>query len=379
MASVSQARDDTPVIRLANPDVGEEEIDAVSRVLRGHVLTNGPETQAFEAEFAAYHAADHGVAFANGTVALTAMYMALGIGPGDEVIVPSLTFVSSATSVLLAGASPVFAEVDPDTYNVDPRDVARHLTARTKAILAVHYGGQPADMAELQDLAADAGVVLLEDAAEAHGARYRGRCVGTLSAAGMFSFTPTKNITTGEGGMVLTGDGDLASRLRLLRNHGQTSLYVHQVLGSNWRLTEMQAAMGRAQVAKLDGILARKRSITATLDRALGELPGVQAPIVRPDRDHVYMLYTVKFAGGATVRDAVEAVGSERGIETRLYFPPAHRQPIFAAADADLPVTDDLAKQILSLPAHSRLIDDEIDQIVSAVAEGIRRAEPITA
>ncbi|HUE60287.1 MAG TPA: aminotransferase class I/II-fold pyridoxal phosphate-dependent enzyme, partial [Acidimicrobiales bacterium] len=204
-------------IALARPDLGEEEISAVSRVLRGPILTGGRETEAFESEFAAYHVAGHGVAFANGTVALVALYAALGIGPGDEVIVPSLTFVSSATSVVLAGATPVFAEVDPETFNLDPADVARRMGPRVKAILAVHYGGQPADLAELAEIAEAAGAFLLEDAAEAHGARYRGRYVGTLGLAGMFSFTPTKNITTGEGGMILTGDGQLAERLRLLR------------------------------------------------------------------------------------------------------------------------------------------------------------------
>ncbi len=256
-------------IGLARPDVGEEEIEAVSRVLRTPILTNGPETAGFEREFADLHQAEHGVAFANGTVALVALYAALGIGPGDEVIVPSLTFVSSATSIVYAGATPVFADVDPDTFNLDPADVARKLSPRVKGILAVHYGGQPADLAELSDLAADAGVVLLEDAAEAHGARYRGRHVGTWGVAGMFSFTPTKNITTGEGGMVITGDGDLARRLRLLRNHGQVSPYEHAVLGCNWRLSEMQAAMGRAQTAKLDAILARKATLAAALDRHL--------------------------------------------------------------------------------------------------------------
>ena len=356
-------------IRLARPDLDDTEIEAVTRVLRGHVLTNGPETKAFEDEFAAYHESRHGIAFANGTVALTAMYTALGIGPGDEVIVPSLTFVSSATSVMLCGATPVFAEVDPETFNLDPADVARRCNKRTKAVLAVHYGGQPADLAELEQLARDAGAVLLEDAAEAHGARYRGRPVGTWGRAAMFSFTPTKNITTGEGGMVLTDDPDLERRLRLLRNHGQTSLYVHEILGNNWRMTEMQAAMGRAQLAKLDRILERKRDVARRLDEGLSAIPGVSSPVVRPDRDHVYMMYTVTFAGGTAVRDEVARVARERGIETRVYFPPAHKQPIFRSRDVHLPVTEDLAGRILSLPAHSRLTPVDLEEIVSAVGQ----------
>lgn len=358
-------------IALARPDLGEEEISAVSRVLRGSILTGGPETEAFESEFAAYHRAGHGVAFANGTVALVALYAALGIGPGDEVIVPSLTFVSSATSVVLAGATPMFAEVNPETFNLDPADVARRMGSRVKAILAVHYGGQPADLAELAQIAEAAGAFLLEDAAEAHGARYRGRHVGTLGLAGMFSFTPTKNITTGEGGMILTGDGELADRLRLLRNHGQIEPYVHSLIGCNWRLTEMQAAIGRVQVAKLSGILARKLALAERLDRLTEALPGVQPPVIRPDRDHVHMLYTVKLDSGPAVRDAVIDEMARRGIETRVYFPPVHRQPIFVGRSAELPVTDDVAGRILSLPIHSRLTFDELEQVAGALAESI--------
>ena len=361
-------------IGLARPDVGDEEIEAVSRVLRTPILTNGPETVAFEGEFADLHQVEHGVAFANGTVALVALYAALGIGQGDEVIVPSLTFVSSATSILYAGANPVFADVDPETFNLDPTDVGRRLSSRTKAILAVHYGGQPADLAELSAMADEAGVVLLEDAAEAHGARYRGGHVGTWGAAGMFSFTPTKNITTGEGGMVITSDGDLARRLRLLRNHGQTSPYEHAILGCNWRLSEMQAAMGRAQTAKLEAILARKRELAAELDRRLETVPGVQAPVVRSDRDHVHMLYTVKlgFADHAR-RDAVIDDLARQGIESRVYFPPAHRQPVFGGPPPELPVTDDLAGRILSLPMHSRLTPDEVADVATAVGAAMER------
>ena len=358
-----------PRIRLASPDIGDEEIEAITRVLRTPILTNGAETQAFEREFSTYHEAAEGVAFANGTVALVALYAALGIGPGDEVIVPSLTFISSATSILYGGATPVFADVDPDTFNISPSDVARRLGPRTRAIVAVHYGGQAADLDELASLAADAGVHLIEDAAEAHGARYQGRPVGTWGVAGMFSFTPTKNITTGEGGMITTNDGALAARLRLLRNHGQTAPYEHAILGCNWRITEMQAAMGRTQVGKLDAILARKRTVASRLTSSLSDVEGVTPPVVRADRDHVYMLYTIKLAAG---RDEVAARMGAGGIETRVYFPPAHRQPVFAGVEADLPVTDELAGRMLSLPAHSKLTEAEISDIASALVAAVR-------
>lgn len=173
--------------------------------------------------------------------------------------------------------------------------------------------------------------------------------------------------------MILTADADLAARLRLARNHGQTALYVHETLGCNWRITEMQAAMGRAQVAKLDAILARKRAVAGDLNRLLSVVPGVQTPVVRPDRDHVHMLYTIKFEGGRSVRDRVMEEAASRGIETRVYFPPVHRQPIFAEVKADLPVTDDLSGRILSLPVHSRLGIEEVTEIVSTVSEVVSR------
>jgi perosamine synthetase len=368
VAEVTESTRPGPRIRLAHPDVGDEEIAAVAQVLRSGTLTGGPETRHFEREFADFHQIDHAVAFTNGTVALTAMFIGLGIGAGDEVIVPSLTFVSSVTSIVHAGATPVFAEVDPDTFNIDPADAARRIGPRVKALLAVHYGGQPADLAELRDLTDEAGIVLLEDAAEAHGAKYRHRYVGGWGRAAMFSFTPTKNITTGEGGMVTTRDGDLAERLRLLRNHGQTGRYVHQVLGWNWRMTEMQAAMGRCQVAKLSAILERKAALAALMDTCLLPVDAVQAPARRPDRDHVFMLYTVKVPGH---RDAVLADMLAEGIEARVYFPPVHRQPLFDGRPVSLPVTEQVAGRILSLPLHSRMTAVEVKDVAATLSRAV--------
>jgi len=355
-----------PKIRLANPDVGEEELDAIKNALFSGVLTNGPQTTAFEAAFARRHEVSHAVAFANGTVALAAIYLALGIGPGDEVIVPSMTFISSATSVLHVGARPVFAEASEDTFNLDPTDVRSRVTARTRAILAVHYGGQPADVSELGSIARDAGLVLIEDAAQAHGASYRGRPVGGFGRAAMFSFTPTKNVTTGEGGIVTTNDEELANKLRLLRNHGQTSLYHHDVLGYNWRITEMQAAMGVVQIKKLDTILARKWSNAAYLRSKLLDDRAIELPVARDDRTHAYMLFTIKVKNG--LRDRVMGSLLENGIEARLYFPPAHLQPVLRQAGVTLPRTETLADQMLSIPFHSRLSTAELDTVAGALS-----------
>jgi perosamine synthetase len=349
-------------IRLAQPDVGEEEVEAIRRVLYSGVLTNGPMTAEFERVFAQRHQVNFAVAFSNGTVALAAMYLGLGIGHGDEVIVPSMTFISSATSVLHVGATPVFADVLPDTFTLDPADVERRITPRTRAVLAVHYGGQPADMTELMQIASDRGVILLEDAAQAHGSSYRGRPVGGLAKAAMFSFTPTKNITTGEGGIVTTDDRDLDSQLRLLRNHGQTSLYQHATLGFNWRMTEMQAAMGVVQMRKLDALIKRKRSNAIHLAAALRNVLGVVPPAARDDREHVYMLYTTLVERG---RDHVLDALLEAGIEARLYFPPAHLQPIFQGSPDDLPVTNLLSRQMLSLPFHAALTTADLNEVAS--------------
>jgi perosamine synthetase len=361
-----------PKIRLASPDVGEEELEAIKAALFSGVLTNGPQTAAFEMAFAYRHEVAHAVAFANGTVALAAIYLALGIGPGDEVIVPSMTFISSATSVLHVGARPVFAEVTEDTFNLDPADVETRLTSRTRAILAVHYGGQPADMAELVSIAREAGVALIEDAAQAHGASYRGRPVGGFGRAAMFSFTPTKNVTTGEGGLVTTNDEQLANHLRLLRNHGQTSLYHHELVGYNWRITELQAAMGVVQIKKLDAILARKWSNATYLRSRLLDQGEIELPVARPDRVHAYMLYTVKVK--QALRDKVMSSLLERGIEARLYFPPAHLQPVFRRTSVSLPRTERLAEQMLSIPFHSRLSTAEFD----TVADALRQATALT-
>lgn len=351
----------TPRIRLARPQAGEEEIEAIRSVLASGILTNGPKTEEFERVFAAMHEVPHAVALANGTVALAAMLLAYDIGPGDEVIVPSMTFVSTATAVRHVGATPVFADVHADTFDLDPEDVARRVTARTRAVLAVHYGGQPADLPGLAAVAEQHGILLLEDAAQAHGARLHGRSAGGWGQAAMFSFTPTKNITTGEGGIVTTADAGVAERLRLLRNHGMTAPYHHDMLGFNWRITEMQAAMGVVQLGRLPGILSTKRRNAARMAELLRETPGVRPPVVRAGAEHPFMLYTV-LLDDRVDRDAVLEALQADGIEAKVYFPPVHRQPVFhdLAGSVRLERTELVARRMLSLPFHAALTDEEL-------------------
>jgi perosamine synthetase len=361
----------TPRIRLAKVEVGDAEIDAIREVFASGILTNGPQNAEFEREFASRHQCAHAVSFASGTTALAAMLLAEGIGPGDEVIIPSMTFIATATSVCHVGATPVFADIDPRSFNLDPAEIPRLVTRRTRAVMTVHYAGQPGELDRLLKVCADHGLALIEDAAQAVGAEFRGVPVGSFGKSAMFSFTPTKNITMGEGGIVLTHDIVTADRLRLLRNHGQRRLYEHELIGYNWRLTEMQAAIGRVQLRKLDAILARKRTNAAWMDRRLAALPGVTPPYALPSASPTYMLYTCLVEGD---RNAVIDFLSRRGIETRVYFPPAHLQPIFRGSYRCLPVTEEVAARMISIPMHAQLTGEELGEIATAVEDAVRVA-----
>jgi perosamine synthetase len=360
-------------IPMADPLVGEEEARAVYEVVLSGWLSAGPKVPHFEQTFAELVGTGQAVAFCNGTVALQAMLLALGIGAGDEVIVPAITFISSATSVLHAGAMPVFADVDPLTLNIDPVSVERCLTRRTRAIMAVHYAGQAADMDPLLEIGERQGIPVLEDAAQAHGAEYRGRRAGRLGRAAMFSFTPNKNITTGEGGMVTTDDEDFAGRLRLLRNHGSRVTYLHEVVGYNFRMTEMQAAVGIEQLKKLPAILAHKRSNAAYLSERLSLLPGILVPVVAPGRTHTFMLYTIMVnePDAPISRDRLGARLEARGIQTRVAYPPVHLQPIFrerGGREGQCPQAERAAGQLLTLPFHGKLTQSDLDYLIESIA-----------
>ena len=364
------------MIRLCQPLIGEEEKRAVLAVLESGQLAQGPTVRRFEEAFARFVGAREApgrapvwaVAVSSGTAALVVALQAHGIGPSDEVITTPFTFAATANAVLLAGARPVFVDVREEDFNIDPGLIEARITPRTRALLAVHLFGHPADMAAIGDIAARHGLAVIEDAAQAVGATFEGRPVGSFGS-GCFSFYATKNITTGEGGMITTDDPALADRARLLRDHGQRRRYVSESLGQNLRLTEMAAALGLAQLEKLPAFNEARRANAAYLSE---RLRGVITPVERPGCRHVYHQYTVRVAGGH--RDALAAALRQRGIETGVYYPvPVHRQPLYRhlGYNERLPVAERLSEEVLSLPVHPGLSRADLDLIVAAVAEAL--------
>ncbi len=357
------------MIHLASPIIGEEEIEAVTRVMRSGMLAQGKEVAAFEAEFAATFATGHAAAVNNGTTALVVALQAAGIQPGDEVIVPSFTFAATANAVALIGATPVFADCDADTFCIDPLRAADLVTDETKAIIAVHLYGHMAPMADLSELAKALDLILIEDAAQAHGARRDGLPVGALSDLSTYSFYPTKNMTTGEGGMVTGHDPRLIDAVKLLRNHGMEERYHHDIVGTNARMTDMAAAIGRVQLANVGSWNTRRREIASVYDLHLAGV--VTTPRVAGNTEHVYHQYTVR----TERRDAIIASCQEAGVGYGIYYPiPCHRQKAFAAyaGDHELIETDRAAAEVLSLPIRPDLTDREIESVIDAITKGAK-------
>ncbi|MDJ0768347.1 MAG: DegT/DnrJ/EryC1/StrS family aminotransferase [Ilumatobacter sp.] len=348
------------MITLSAPHISDAERDSVLRVLDSGMLAQGPEVAAFEAEFAARIEAEHAVAVNSGTSALHLGLMAAGVEPGQEVIVPSFTFAATANAVRLAGAEPVFVDIELDTFCMSAEAAAAACTDRTAAVMPVHLYGHPADMDAFGRLCDRRGLLLVEDAAQAHLATWNDRFVGTFGL-GMFSFYPTKNMTSGEGGMITTSDAELARAARLLRNQGMERRYENEIVGFNCRMTDLHAAIGRAQLARLDEWTSRRRDIAARYDR---ELTSVVTPCVAPAARHVYHQYTVRVLER---RDAFVDHLHENGVGAGVYYPtPVHRLPSFGL-DVDLPVTEAAASQVVSIPVHPRLTDDEVSRVIEVV------------
>jgi dTDP-4-amino-4,6-dideoxygalactose transaminase len=347
---------------------------AFERVIETSAFIHGPEVEAFEREFAAVCGVPHAVGVSNGTDALAMALRALGVGAGDLVAVPAFTFVATAEAVCHVGARPLFVDIDPASFTLDPEALRRTLRQHTvRAVIPVHLYGQPAGMDDITALAQESGAAVIEDAAQAHGARYRGRRVGGLGRLGCFSFYPSKNLgALGDGGAVTTHDADLAARLRLLRDHGQTAKYTHGTVGYNARLDGLQAALLRVKLPHLDAWNTRRQAVAAAYHHGLAGLPGLTLPETVPDREHVYHLFVVR----CRERDALRAHLSDCGIATGIHYPaPLHLQPAFASLGyhpGDLPASEAAAREVLALPLYPELTDAAVASVCDVVRAWVR-------
>lgn len=360
------------LIRINQPIIGKEEIDAATEVLKSGFLTEksgmGPRVLEFEKDFARYVGAKHAVAVNSGTAALHAAVLVAGVKPGDEVILPSFTFHATAEVVLLAGGEPVFADIDPDTYNISAETVEAVMTRNTKVIMPVHLYGLPADLNPLKKLARERSVTLIEDAAQAHGAEYNGSKIGSIGDLTCFSFYAGKNMTTGEGGIITTNDDDYSEKLRMIRSHGEQRPYWPTTVGNNYRMTELLAAIGVAQLKKLPSFLERRRKNAQWLGEKIGVLGKVVPPKEPEGRKHAWYLYTLRLHGGnAGKRNKVIEKLRSRNIEAAVYYEsPLHMLPLYrerSTARRPLPETEKACRQVFSLPVHPKLADSDLQYI----------------
>jgi dTDP-4-amino-4,6-dideoxygalactose transaminase len=375
----------TEIVSATGILIGADERAAVDRVLTSGMIAQGPEVAAFEAEFAAVVDGRPCVAVSSGTSALLLGLLAIGIEPGDEVIVPSFSFAATANAVVLAGATPVFVDIEPRHFCLDPAAVLDAITGRTAAIMAVHLYGHPAAMDRIADIARRRGLALVEDAAQAHLAQWGGRAVGTFGDVAAFSFYPTKNMTCGEGGLVVCADEAVARRVRLLRNQGMERRYVNEIVGYNARMTDLHAAIGRVQLRRLPEWTSLRRANAAFLSGALKDLglndvelddvglndvAELVVPAVAPHAEPVWHQYTVR----VPARDRFVATLAGLGVRTGVYYPtPIHRLPAYDL-DLDLPATAAAARDVVSLPVHPALTPGQRERIVTAVSQALREA-----
>jgi dTDP-4-amino-4,6-dideoxygalactose transaminase len=351
-------------IPIARPMIGEAEVNAVIDVLRSGNLVQGEVVARFERRFASMIGVRHAVAVSSGTAALHIALLAHGVGAEDEVITSSFSFAATANAVLYTGARPVFVDIDPRDFNLDPNLVEARIGPRTRAILPVHLYGQPADMDAICAIAARHGLAVIEDAAQAHGAALHGRSVGTFGTA-CFSFYATKNVVTGEGGVVTTDDDQLAERLRMLRSHGARVRYQHEILGFNYRMTDLQAAIGEVQLERLSEFTERR---IANAEFLSANLKNVIPPRPLPGRRHVFHQYTVRVQSN---RDAAVGALAELGVGTGVHYPrPIHRQPLYLdlGYTDSLPLAEQASREVLSLPVYPALEQWDLERIVEAVS-----------
>ncbi len=355
-------------IPVSKPYIGEEEKRAVMEVMDSGILAQGPRTAAFEQDFAKVCGTKHAIATSSGTTALHVALLAHGIGPGDEVITSPFTFIASVNSIVYAGATPVFCDVDEATFNLSPALLEPLVTPKTKAIMPVHIYGQPCDMTEIMAFAQKHGLAVIEDCAQAIGATYKNKPVGSFGT-GCFSLYATKNVMSGEGGMITTDDDTIAELARTLRQHGMRRRYYHDLLGFNFRTTDLCSAIGQVQLGRLGDFTAKRRHNAAYLNE---HIKSVKTPTTAADREHVWHQYTVRIAGGAEARDRAIAKLAEAGVGTGAFYPvPAHKQKhlndLGIGASVSLPVAERLSNEVLSLPVHPQLSAADLETIAREV------------
>ncbi len=362
------------MIPINAPQIGEEEIEAVVKVLKSGIITHalgaGPMVTKFESAFAKFVNAKHAIAVNTGTAALHLAIAGAGIKRGDEVILPSFTFVATAEVVAIAGAKPVFVDIDPETYNISPEKVEKAVTKKTKAIMPVDLYGLPADMQPIKEIADKYGLIIIEDAAQAHGARYKGKPVGTFADVVCWSFYASKNMTTGEGGMITTNNDELAEKMRFMRSHGEKEKYKSLMLGHNYHMPEIQAAIGCVQLKKLPKFLAKRRENAKKSTTKLREAKSLQLPKELKGYKHSWYLYTIRLKGAkGKKRDKIVEALRQKGIGAEVYYAtPIHRMPYYKKfGKYRLPETEKASKQVLSLPVHPGVTAKQIDFIGETV------------
>jgi perosamine synthetase len=374
-------------IPLSAPDIGETEMQAVVDVLRNPQLSLGPKLVEFEEKLAAYVCAPHAAAVSSGTAGLHLCLRALGIGAGDEVIVPSFSFVAIANVLRYENAVPVFVDVERETLNLDPGRIEEAITPRTKAVLPAHTFGVPAALSEILEIARRHRLLVIEDACEAIGAEYDGKKVGAFGDAGVFAFYPNKQITTGEGGAVVTRNPELAARIRALRNQGRTpsdDWFQHSEIGYNYRISEINCALGIAQLGRIDTILASREKVARTYQRKLSSLRELRPPVLEVPRGKIsWFVYVARLAQSFSQaqRDWIVEEMNRRGIGCGRYFAPIHLQPAYRnqlSHSGPLPVTVEEAARCIALPFFNRLSETQIDEVCGALAELISKASAIT-
>ena len=358
------------MISISNVNIDNETAKAVEDVLKSGQLAQGPKVEEFEKAFASYIGTKYAVAVNSGTAALHLALMASGIGPGNEVLTTPFSFIATANCCLYCGAVPVFVDIDEKTFNIAPHLIEKRITRKTKAVIVVHLYGQPCDMNEIVAMCQKHNLILIEDACQAHGAEHAGHKVGSFGI-GCFSFYPTKNMTTGEGGIITTNSEGVAQKARMMRQHGQSRRYVHDILGYNFRMTDIAAAIGICQLKNLDVANEKRINNARLLYEHIGRIKGLIPPYVAPDRKHVFHQFTIKVTKGFPLsRDALQQRLTEQQIGTGVHYPiPIHKQPVYLnlGYNDNLPIAEEVAHQVLSLPVHTGLSNQQLETIVEAL------------